>query len=57
MLIRNFGGKVPHLTATGVKTLGRKLDGLWQINLKVEKRQVRDSLRPIWKRDCLVQDS
>jgi hypothetical protein len=24
-----------------VKTLGRKMDGLWQVNLKVEKRQVR----------------
>jgi len=40
-LIRNFGRHGPSPDGYGVKTLGKKLDGLWQINLKAEKRQVR----------------
>jgi hypothetical protein len=40
-LIRNFRRRGPSPDGYGVKTLGKQLSGLWQINLKVEKRQVR----------------
>lgn len=40
-LIRNFGRHGPSPDGYGVKTLGKEFGGLWQVNLKVEKRQVR----------------
>jgi hypothetical protein len=40
-LILNLSRHGPSPDGYGAKTLGKKLGGLWQINLKVEKRQVR----------------
>jgi hypothetical protein len=41
VLIRNMCVSGPSPAGYQVKNLGRKMDGLWQINLKVQKRQVR----------------
>jgi hypothetical protein len=41
ILLLNFCRSGPSPSGYKVKTLGHKLGGLWQINLKVEKRQVR----------------
>lgn len=41
VLIRTLRLQGPSPSGYAVKTLGRKLGGLWQINLKVAKRQVR----------------
>ena len=40
-LILNLARHGPSPDGYGVKTLGKKLGGLWQINLRSEKRQVR----------------
>jgi hypothetical protein len=40
-LILNFRRHGPSPDGYGVKTLGKQLAGLWQVNLKVQKRQVR----------------
>jgi hypothetical protein len=40
-LILNFKRHGPSPDGYGVKTLGKKLGGLWQINLRAERRQVR----------------
>lgn len=41
VLIRNLRRVGPSPAGYRVKTLGAKLGGLWQINLKIRKRQVR----------------
>lgn len=41
VLLRAMGQQGPSPDGYNVKSLGAKRDGLWQINLKVEKRQVR----------------
>jgi len=41
VLIRNMRNSGPSPEGYQVKNLGRKMDGLWQINLKVQKRQIR----------------
>jgi hypothetical protein len=41
VLIRNMRSSGPSPDGYQVKNLGRPLGGVWQINLKVEKRQVR----------------
>jgi hypothetical protein len=40
-LILNFTRHGPSPDGYGVKTLGKRMGGLWQINLRVQKRQVR----------------
>jgi hypothetical protein len=41
VLILELGRQGPSPEGYNVKNLGKAKDGLWQINLKVEKRQVR----------------
>lgn len=41
VLLRAMGQQGPSPDGYNVKTLGAKRDGLWQINLKFEKKQVR----------------
>ena|ERR1700692_4055458 len=41
VLIRNFQTQGPSPAGYAVKSLGQKMGGLWQVNLKVQKRQVR----------------
>jgi hypothetical protein len=41
VLLLNFREQGPSPDGYQVKALGKKKEGLWQINLKVEKRQVR----------------
>jgi hypothetical protein len=41
VLIKKMGEHGPSPPGYHVKTLGANVGGLWQINLKVEKRQVR----------------
>lgn len=41
VLLLNLQAHGPSPPGYAVKTLGRKKHGLWQINLKIEKRQVR----------------
>ena len=41
VLLVNFTRHGPSPDGYSVKTLGKELGGLWQINLKVQKRQVR----------------
>jgi hypothetical protein len=41
VLIRKMEDSGPSPEGYQVKNLGQKMDGLWQINLKVEKRQIR----------------
>jgi hypothetical protein len=41
VLIMNFRRHGPSPPGYHVKTLGAKIGGLWQINLKVSKRQIR----------------
>jgi hypothetical protein len=46
VLIQNLSTEGPSPAAYQVKNLGRKMDGLWQINLRVEGRQVRVLFAP-----------
>lgn len=48
-LILNLGKQGPSPEGYRVKPLGQKVGGLWQINLKVEKRQVRVLYAPYEK--------
>jgi hypothetical protein len=41
VLIRRMRESGPSPDGYATKNLGKKMDGLWQVNLKVEKRQVR----------------
>ncbi len=41
VLISRMASQGPSPTAYKAKALGKKMGGLWQINLKVEKRQIR----------------
>jgi Phage derived protein Gp49-like (DUF891) len=41
VLLRKMTASGPSPEAYQVKNLGKRMDGLWQINLKVEKRQIR----------------
>jgi hypothetical protein len=41
LLIRELARQGPSPAGYDVKTLGKGKDGLWQINLKVQKRQIR----------------
>jgi len=41
VLLMVMGREGPSPEGYAVKTLGRERDGLWQINLRVERRQVR----------------
>ena len=40
-LIRNLRREGPSPEGYQVKNLGKRMSGLWQINMKIEKRQVR----------------
>lgn len=40
-VIRQMGRQGPSPSGYNVKNLGQKMDGLWQLNLRVSKRQVR----------------
>lgn len=54
-LIRNMRAQGPSPSGYNVKTLGAKLGGLWQINLKVVKRQVRILYAPYSQRIVLFR--
>jgi hypothetical protein len=41
VLLRTMGQTGPQPSGYSFKTLGKKMGGLWQINLKFERRQVR----------------
>jgi hypothetical protein len=41
VLIRAMQRQGPAPAGFAIKALGQKMDGLWQVNMKVEKRQVR----------------
>ena len=45
-LIRAMNRQGPAPPGFAIKTLGKKLRGLWQANLKVEKRQIRILFAP-----------
>ena len=54
-LILELGRQGPQPAGYNVKNLGHKLGGLWQINLKVEKRQVRILYAPYKDRIVLFR--
>jgi hypothetical protein len=53
VLIRRMEIEGPSPPGYNVKTLGKKMGGLWQINLKVEKRQIRVLYSPYY-RDIVI---
>jgi hypothetical protein len=54
-LILNLKRRGPSPDGYAVKTLGKDWGGLWQINLKVEKRQVRVLYAPYGQRIVLFR--
>ncbi len=55
VLIRRLAAAGPSPDGYAVKTLGSKRDGLWQINLKIQKRQVRILYAPYGKKIVLFR--